>query len=45
LGLRAKSICEAIYESGAVGEAVDFDEVVAGDIEVYQKPINEHWGL
>ena len=45
LGLRAKSICEAIYESGAIGEAVDFDEVVAGDIEVYQKPINEHWGL
>ncbi len=44
-GLRSKSICEAIYESGATGEAVDFDAVVSGEIEVYQKPINEHWGL
>ncbi len=44
-GLRAKSICEAIYESNACGQAVDYEEVVAGNIEVYQKPINEHWSL
>ncbi len=45
VGLRAKSICEAIYESNASGQAVDYEEVVAGNIEVYQKPINERWSL
>ena len=45
VGLRAKSICEAIYESNACGQAVDYEEVVAGNIEVYQKPINERWNL
>ncbi|MCY4569008.1 MAG: Gfo/Idh/MocA family oxidoreductase, partial [Candidatus Poribacteria bacterium] len=45
VGLRAKSICEAIYESNACGQAVDYEAVVAGDIEVYQKPINERWNL
>ncbi len=45
VGLRAKSICEAIYESNACGQAVEYEEVVAGNIEVYQKPINERWGL
>ncbi len=45
VGLRAKSICEAIYESNACGQAVDYEEVVAGNIEVYQKPINERWSL
>ena len=45
IGLRAKSICEAIYESNVCGQAVNYEEVVSGDIEVYQKPINERWGL
>ena len=45
LGLRAKAICEAIYESGAIGEAVQFEDVVSGKIETYQRPINRHWGL
>jgi predicted dehydrogenase len=45
VGLRAKSICEGIYESNASGQAVDYEEVVAGNIEVYQKPINERWNL
>ena len=44
-GLRAKSICEAIYESNACGQVVNYEDVVSGDIEVYQKPINERWGL
>ena len=44
-GLRAKSICEAIYESNACGQAVNYEDIVSGDIEVYQKPINERWGL
>ena len=45
VGLRAKSICEAIYESNACGQAVEYEEVVAGNIEVYPKPINERWSL
>lgn len=45
VGLRAKSICEAIYESNACGQAVNYEDVVSGAIEVYQKPINERWGL
>jgi len=45
VGLRAKALCEAIYESNACGQAVDYEDVVAGDIEVYQKPINQRWGL
>lgn len=45
VGLRAKSLCEAIYESNACGQAVDYEAVVAGEIEVYQKPINARWGL
>lgn len=44
-GLRAKSICEAIYESNASGQVVDYEATVAGDIEEYQKPINARWGL
>ncbi len=45
IGLRAKSICEAIYESNACGQAVDYEDVVAGKVDVYQKPINERWAL
>ena len=45
VGLRAKSLCEAIYESNACGQVVDYEAVVAGEIEVYQKPINARWGL
>ena len=40
-GLRAKSICEAIYESNACRQAVNCEDVASGDIGVYQKPINE----
>jgi predicted dehydrogenase len=44
-GLKAKAICEAIFESACIGQAVKYDDVVSGKIEEYQKPINEHWGL
>jgi len=44
-GLKAKAICEAIFESACIGQAVKFDDVLNGKIEEYQKPINEHWGL
>jgi len=44
-GLKAKAICEAIYESAYIGEAVRYDDVLNGKVEEYQKPINERWGL
>lgn len=45
MGLRAKSICESIYESGVSGQAVDFEQVVAGEVNAYQKPIDDRWEL
>ena len=44
-GMKAKAICEAIYESAQIGQAVRYEDVLSGKIEEYQKPINEHWGL
>jgi predicted dehydrogenase len=44
-GLKAKAICESIFESATIGEAVKYDDVLNGKIDEYQKPINEHWGL
>ncbi len=44
-GLRAKAICESIFESATIGQAVKYDDVLNGKIEEYQKPINEHWRL
>lgn len=45
VGLLAKSIAMAIYESAAIGQAVSFEDVVAGKIRYYQKPIDDYWGL
>jgi len=44
-GMKAKAICESIYESAHIGQAVRYEDVLSGKIEEYQKPINEHWGL
>ena len=44
-GMKAKAICEAIYESAYLGQAVRYDDVLSGKVEGYQRPINEHWGL
>ena len=44
-GLKAKAICEAIYESAYIGQTVRYEDVLNGEIEEYQKPINEYWGL
>jgi len=44
-GLKAKAICESIFESATLGQVVRYDDVLGGKIEEYQKPINEHWGL
>ncbi|MGQ9514338.1 MAG: Gfo/Idh/MocA family protein [Thermoproteota archaeon] len=40
-GMKAKAICEAIYESAFIGQAVSYDDVLEGKIEEYQRPINE----
>jgi UDP-N-acetyl-2-amino-2-deoxyglucuronate dehydrogenase len=44
-GMKAKAICEAIFESAYAGQAMRYDDVLSGGVEGYQKPINEHWGL
>ncbi len=44
-GLRAKAIANAIYESNAAGQAVRVAEVIDGQIDAYQRPINERWQL
>ena len=45
MGMKAKAICESIFESGVSGEAVKYDDVLSGKIDAYQRPINEHWGI
>jgi predicted dehydrogenase len=45
VGMKAKTICESIFESGFCGQAVKYDEVLAGTVDAYQRPINEHWGI
>lgn len=44
-GLRAKAISVAIYEAAATGQTVRVQDVIDGEIEVYQRPINEKWNL
>lgn len=44
-GLKAKAISIAIYEASATGQAVKVQDVIEGEVEVYQRPINERWGL
>jgi len=45
LGLRAKAIALAIYESNAAGQAVRVRDVLDGKADAYQRPINEKWGI
>ncbi|MBD3181599.1 hypothetical protein GF312_04850, partial [Candidatus Poribacteria bacterium] len=45
VGMKAKALCESIFESGECGEAVKYDDVISGKIDAYQKPINDHWGI
>jgi len=44
-GMKAKAICEAIFESSYCGQAVRYDDVLSGKVEAYQRPINAHWHL
>jgi len=45
VGLRAKSLCEAIYESAAANSVIMVQDVIDGRVEDYQRPINDHLGL
>lgn len=45
VGMKAKAICEAIFESGFSGQAVKYDDVLSGKVDAYQRPINEYWGI
>jgi predicted dehydrogenase len=44
-GLKAKAIAIAIYEAAATGKTVRVADVLNGEVEVYQRPINERWNL
>ena len=44
-GLRAKALCEACYESATLGRTVRYDEVLGGQVNAYQGPIDAFWDL
>lgn len=44
-GMKAKAIAQALYESSLRGEVVRVADVLSGEIEDYQKPINDWLGL
>jgi len=44
-GLKAQTICEAIYESSSCGQAVKFADVFDEKITGYQNEINEKWSI
>jgi hypothetical protein len=43
--LKAKAISIAIYEAAMTGQTVKVQDVIDGEVEVYQRPINERWNL
>jgi predicted dehydrogenase len=43
--LRAKTLCEACYESAVAGTFVAYDDVLNGDVDAYQRPIDAYWKL
>jgi UDP-N-acetyl-2-amino-2-deoxyglucuronate dehydrogenase len=44
-GMLAKTLCECCYESATVGRPVTFQEVLDGQLDVYQRPIDQQWSL
>lgn len=40
--LAAQAICEAVYESDALGNSVRMADVISGKLDAYQKEIDEH---
>ena len=45
VGMRAKAICESIFESAYCGKAVKYDDVLSGKVNGYQSQIDNFWGL
>jgi UDP-N-acetyl-2-amino-2-deoxyglucuronate dehydrogenase len=45
VGMRAKAICESIFESAYCGQAVKYDDVLSGKVNAYQSQIDTYWGL
>ena len=44
-GLKAKSVCFALYESMTLGRPVKLADVASGKVDAYQRPIDEYWGI
>ncbi len=44
-GLRSQALCVACYESAACGQPVKYADVLAGRVDAYQRPLNEHWKI
>ena len=44
-GLKSLALGEAIYESAFTGEVIRLDEILSGQRDHYQAPINAHWKL
>jgi hypothetical protein len=45
VGLAAKALCEACYESATADAPVKFADVLDGRINAYQRPIDAFWNL
>ena len=45
MGRRAVALVYALFESQAVGRPVTIAEVEAGEVDAYQREIDEHLGL
>ena len=45
VGLKAKAVAFAIYESAVSGQAVRVDDVLSGKVDAYQRWLNEKWGI
>ena len=39
------ALAYGILESGLIGREVSLGEILSGEVDAYQKPINEHYGL
>ena len=44
-GLKAKSLCYALYESATLGRPIKVADVESGKVNTYQKPIDEYWEI
>lgn len=42
---KAKAIACAIYEAAAANQVVRVQDVIDGNHDAYQRPIDEHWSI